>query len=220
MTEKNIISKIEKLLALAGNNPSEAEAQAAMLKAQKLMAENNLTMETLNSNKEPQKKEVVQEWFKGGQSCQWMRILGKVIANNFRCDMLVGPGYGLVFIGLKEDARICIQVFNFAAHTLEKNMRKLRRQYRKQGLSTGGISGDYSMGFIKGLSDKFKEQVDQNNWGLILVKDNMVTEYCESVKTGKAKSGKALNSSGDMGLYLKGYTDGKSLVTDQKCIAE
>lgn len=32
--EKNIISKIEKLLALAGNNPSEAEAQAAMLKAQ------------------------------------------------------------------------------------------------------------------------------------------------------------------------------------------
>ena len=219
MADKNIISKIEKLLALAGNNPSEAEAQAAMLKAQKLMAENNLTMETLNSNKEPQKKGVVQEWFKGGQSCQWMRILGKVIANNFRCDMMVGPGYGLVFIGLKEDARICIQVFNFAAHTLEKNMRKLRRQYRKQGLSTGGISGDYSMGFIKGLSDKFKEQVDQNNWGLILVKDNMVTEYCESVKTGKAKSGKALNSSGDMGLYLKGYTDGKSLVTDQKCIA-
>ena len=219
MADKNIISKIEKLLALAGNNPSEAEAQAAMLKAQRLMAENNLTMETLNSNKEPQKKEVVQEWFKGGQSSQWMRILGKVIANNFRCDMMVGPGYGLVFIGLKEDARICIQVFNFAAHTLEKNMRKLRRQYRKQGLSTGGISGDYSMGFIKGLSDKFKEQVDQNNWGLILVKDNMVTEYCESVKTGKAKSGKALNSSGDMGLYLKGYTDGKSLVTDQKCIA-
>lgn len=220
MTDKNIISKIEKLLALAGNNPSEAEAQAAMLKAQKLMAENNLTMETLNSNKEPQKKEVVQEWFEGGQSCQWMRNLGKVIANNFRCDMMVGPGYGLVFIGLKEDAKICIQVFNFAAHTLEKNMRKIRRQYRKQGLSTEGISGDYSRGFIKGLSDKFKEQVDRNNWGLILVKDNMVTEYCESVKKGKASSGKALNSSGDMGLYMKGYTDGKSLVTDQKCIAE
>ena len=46
----------------------------------------------------------------------------------------------------------------------------------------------------------------------------MVTEYCESVKTGKASSGKSLNSSGDMGLYLKGYTDGKSLVTDQKAI--
>ena len=220
MTDKNIISKIEKLLALAGNNPSEAEAQAAMLKAQKLMAENNLTMKTLNQNKEPQKKEVVQEWFEGGQSCQWMRNLGKVIAINFRCDMMVGPGYGLVFIGLKEDARICIQVFNFAAHTLEKNMRKIRRQYRKQGLSTEGVSGDYSMGFIKGLSDKFKEQVDQNNWGLILVKDNMVTEYCESVSKGRAKSGKILNSSGDMGLYLKGYTDGKSLVIDQKCIAE
>ena len=42
--KKNIISKIEKLLALAGNNPSEAEAQAALLKAQQLMAEHNLDM--------------------------------------------------------------------------------------------------------------------------------------------------------------------------------
>ena len=63
MTEKNIISKIEKLLALAGNNPYEDEAQAAMLKAQQLMAENNRTKETLNTNKEPQKKEVVQQVF-------------------------------------------------------------------------------------------------------------------------------------------------------------
>lgn len=34
-----IADKIQKLLALAGNNPSEEEAQAALLKAQELMAE-------------------------------------------------------------------------------------------------------------------------------------------------------------------------------------
>lgn len=37
-----IADKIQKLLALAGNNPSQEEAQAALLKAQALMAKYNL----------------------------------------------------------------------------------------------------------------------------------------------------------------------------------
>ena len=64
MTDKNIISKIEKLLALAGNNPSEAEAQAAMLKAQKLMAEHNLDLAQFK-DKPQEKKEAVTEYFQG-----------------------------------------------------------------------------------------------------------------------------------------------------------
>lgn len=218
MTDKNIIAKIEKLLALAGNNPSQEEAQLAMLKAQRLMAEHNLTMEAFQEQ-EPQKKEVEQVWVKGGQSCQWMRQLAKVIADNFRCNLLIGRGYGLVFIGLKEDVTICSQVFNFASHTLDRNMMKLRRQYRKQGLSTDGISGDYSTGFICGLRDKFQEQVEKNNWGLILVKDNEVMEVTKKVSSGKtAGSGKTLARSGDAALYSKGYQDGKNLADPHKCI--
>lgn len=219
MTEKNIISKIEKLLALAGNNPSEAEAQAAMLKAQQLMAEHNLDMATFQKTEEA-KKEVEQIWVKGGHNCNWMIRLAQVVAENFRCNLLRGAGYGLVFIGLKEDVAICAQVFNFASHTLDRNMAKLRRQYRKQGLSTEGISGDYSLGFISGLRDKFKEQVEQNNWGLVLVKDNAVTEYTEQIKNPKKKgsSGKPLKTSGDPSLYAKGYQDGKSLAGPHKAI--
>lgn len=37
MSNEKIITKIEKLLALAGNNPSEQEAQAAMLKANHML---------------------------------------------------------------------------------------------------------------------------------------------------------------------------------------
>jgi hypothetical protein len=219
MTNKNIISKIEKLLALAGNNPSEAEAQAAMLKAQKLMAEHNLDMSTFKEAGEV-KKEVEQVWVKGGHNCNWMIRLAQVVAENFRCNLLRGTGYGLVFIGLKEDVAICTQVFNFASHTMDRNMTKLRRQYRKQGLSTEGISGDYAMGFISGLRDKFKEQVENNNWGLVLVKDNAVMEYTEKVKNpkGKGSSGKPLKRSGDPTLYAKGYLDGKSLADPQKAI--
>ena len=219
MVDKGVIAKIEKLLALAGNNPSEAEAQAAMLKAQKLMAEHNLDMAQFKDQPQ-EKKEAVVEYFKGYHNTGWAISLAKVICDNFRCTLMRAAGYGLVFVGLKEDVAICKAVFTFAAQVLDKNMMKLRRQYRKQGLSTDGISGDYAAGFVAGLKAKYKEQVEENNWGLVLVKDALVEQKAEEIKNPKAKarSGKRLNRSGDMGLYTKGYLDGKNLGADQKAI--
>lgn len=219
MAEKNIISKIEKLLALAGNNPSEDEAHVAMLKAQKLMAEYNLDMAQFQ-DKPQEKKEAVTEYFKGYHNTGWAISLAKVICDNFRCNILRAAGYGLVFVGLKEDVAICKAVFTFAAYTLDKNMMKLRRQYRKQGLPTDGISGDYAAGFIAGLKAKYKEQVEENNWGLVLVKDALVEQKTQDIinPKRKARSGNNLNRSGDMGLYTKGYLDGKNLGADQKAI--
>ena len=217
--EKNIISKIEKLLALAGNNPSEAEAQVAMLKAQKLMAEYNLDMAQFKDQPQ-EKKEAVTEYFKGYHNTGWAISLAKVICDNFRCNLLRAAGYGLVFVGLKEDVAICKAVFTFAANTLDKNMMKLRRQYRKQGLPTDGISGDYAAGFIAGLKAKYKEQVEENDWGLVLVKDALVEQKTQDIIDPKRKSHsvKGLNRTGDMGLYTKGYLDGKNLGSDQKAI--
>lgn len=219
MAEKNIISKIEKLLALAGNNPSEAEAQAAMLKAQKLMAEHNLDMAQFKDQPQ-EKKEAITEYFRGYHNTNWALSLAKVICDNFRCNLLRAPGYGLVFVGLKDDVAICKAVFSFAAKTLDKNMRKLRKQYRKQGLPTDGISGDYAAGFIAGIKAKYKEQVEDNDWGLVLVKDTLVEQKTQDIidPKKKAKAGKRLNRSGDMGLYTKGYLDGKSLGSDQKAL--
>ena len=45
----DIKDRIAKLLALAGNNPSESEAQAALLKARELMAEHKLRPEEFDS---------------------------------------------------------------------------------------------------------------------------------------------------------------------------
>lgn len=220
MTDKNIISKIEKLLALAGNNPSEAEAQAAMLKAQKLMAEHNLDMAQFKDQPQ-EKKEAVVEYLKGYHNTSWAISLAMVICNNFRCNLLRAPGYGLVFVGLKEDVAICKAVFTFAADTLDKNMMKLRRQYRKQGLSTEGISGDYALGFIAGLKAKYKEQVEKNNWGLILIKDALVEQKTKDIvdPNKKAHLGKGkLKASGNHELFTKGYMDGKNLGVNQKAI--
>ena len=64
------------------------------------------------------------------------------------------------------------------------------------------------------------ETVEKNNWGLILVKDALVEQKTKDLTNpkGKSCSGKKLNRSGDLGLYTKGYQDGKNLGTDQKAI--
>lgn len=218
MDKEKVISKIEKLLALAGNNPSEQEAQAAMLKAQKLMAEHNLNMAHFQD--QPQEnKEAKVGYVKGYHNTSWAISLARVISNNFRCNLLRSPGYGLCFVGLQEDVAICKAVFTFAAETLDKNMRKLRRQYRKQGLPTEGIAGDYSSGFIAGLKAKYQEQVEKNNWGLVLVKDALVEQMTQNmIDPNKKYTPKATKSSGDLEIYTKGYRDGKTLGEDQKAI--
>lgn len=219
MTDNKIISKIEKLLALAGNNPSEQEAQAALLKAQQLMAEHNLDM-TQFQDRPQEKKEATKDYIQGYHNTQWAISLARVICDNFRCNLLRAPGYGLVLVGLKEDVSICKAVFTFAAKTLEKNMMKLRRQYRKQGLSTEGISGDYSLGFIAGLRAKYQEQVDKNNWGLVLVKDALVEQLTKEITDpkGRRTQGKTLKRSGNSDLYFKGYLDGNHLGDNQKAL--
>lgn len=42
MDNKKLVEKVKKLLKLAGNNPSQEEANAAYAKAQELIAEHNL----------------------------------------------------------------------------------------------------------------------------------------------------------------------------------
>ena len=71
------IRKIEKLLALAGNNPNEAEAAAAMAKVQELLAQYNLDMASVGDA--PADKSRGDVRLKGGLY-KWQRSLWKAVA--------------------------------------------------------------------------------------------------------------------------------------------
>ena len=47
-----LIQKLKKLLALAGNNPSQQEAEAALSKAQALAIENGIDLALVGSNEQ------------------------------------------------------------------------------------------------------------------------------------------------------------------------
>jgi hypothetical protein len=68
-----LIEKVKKLLALAGNNPNENEAAAAMERASRLMAQHNLTASQINTNDNDRIEDKTTET--GGIKQKWARYI-------------------------------------------------------------------------------------------------------------------------------------------------
>lgn len=77
--QEAIISKVQKLIALAGNNPNENEAEAAMEKAMALLAAYNLDMMTVERKSGKKGGPRSQQYTKGGLY-KWQRYLWDEVA--------------------------------------------------------------------------------------------------------------------------------------------
>lgn len=77
--QENIVSKVQKLIALAGNNSNEAEASAAMEKAMLLLAAYNLDMMTVERKSGKKGGPRAQKYTRGGLY-KWQRVLWDEVA--------------------------------------------------------------------------------------------------------------------------------------------
>ncbi|MED4572828.1 DUF2786 domain-containing protein [Brevibacillus agri] len=222
---ENILRKVRKALALASNNPSEQEAQAAMLMAQRVLAEHGLSIQDVEEHEEKQDKNVIHEHAtEYGKTIWWKKSLSATIAENFRCFSYVNKKCGasqIRFVGLDSDVSLAIEIFKFACEAIKYHLSKYRQELKESGYWKAEITylvNDYLRGYLHGLDQKFKEQVEKNNWGLVLVKDALVVQERESMKMKKAKPIGA-SFGGDHGAYERGFTDGKSFDSSKKMIA-
>ncbi len=62
-----IIERLKKLLALAGNNPSQAEAEAAMAKAQAVAIEHGIDLAMLGDSQAESETEIIRDEMEFGQ---------------------------------------------------------------------------------------------------------------------------------------------------------
>ena len=115
MKEK-IIEKIKKALALANNNKNPNEAQAAMLMAQKMIAQYHIEMQEVEEVEEAEVQEDEVNVKKGS----WRKSLMKVICNNYRCDCFLrgNTGKRIIIVGAKEDIEIAKTIYEFAENQL------------------------------------------------------------------------------------------------------
>ena len=196
MNKEQLMNKVNKLLALAGNNPSQQEANAAYTKAQKLIAEYNLNMDEFEDKKE----EIVMMPATHSNNEGYRTHLSIIIGKNFRCRPMM-CGNIVNFVGYKTDVEVCIQVFNHAYKVSHNAGLRLERQYRKQGLSTKGVANSYWRGFMDGI----KEVLDEQCRALMIIVPDEVNKHADEMSGGRYKGGMR-----QTGFNSSSYNEGKS----------
>lgn len=196
MNKEQLMNKVNKLLALAGNNPSQSEANAAYTKAQKLIAEYNLNMNEFEDKDE----EIVMMPATHSNNEGYRTHLSIIIGKNFRCRPMM-CGNIVNFVGYKTDVEVCIQVFNHAYKVSHNAGLRLERQYRKQGLSTKGVANSYWRGFMDGI----KEVLDEQCRALMIIVPDEVNKHADEMSGGRYKGGMR-----QTGFSSSSYSEGKA----------
>jgi len=214
MTNEKIVHKVHLLLNKAANNPSEEEAQSCILMAQKLMIENGISQSEVDAQGDNIRvKNVVRMKTDYERLAWWKKGIARVIAENFRCHNYTNTRNGnscIVFLGLDQDVDLAKITFEFACDSIKYGVKQFSKERKSKGMSTdAGLRNDYMGGWIQGLRDRFKQQIVESNWGLVLVKDALVIQEYENMKLKKG-SHSSIASSGSSSARSTGYKDGKS----------
>ena len=204
-----IIDKIRKLLALGENNPNQIEAEAAILKAQALMAEHDIHSVSTDEQISYSKEFCVHQ---GNR--KFRRLIANVIAPNFKCRYYLNNGK-VVFFGRATDAKIAKEVFEYAYSYAYKESNHLYNEARKRGYASNGVVNSYALGFVRGL----KEKLDAQSVALMVITPpDVQTEYdalCE--QEGMRKSHfKVTVSRTDATAYNQGLADGRTVMNGRR----
>ena len=210
MPEEKILKKIQNLLDLANNNPSEEEAIAASLKAQELMAKYDIELGDLNDDV----KEIIEEvYYDDGkhEMKKWKYRLANTVAKNYKCKNYILNKKNIVFYGHTSDAKIALSVFTYLYKTGIRLANNYYYNKKKMGYPTKGLMNSYLLGFVNGIESKLDEQCTAL---MIIVPPDVNDAYEIMSKNFEVKhtSYKVIDSE----AYNKGQTDGKETIDARK----
>ena len=220
-------NKIRKLLSLA-ESPNREEAKVALLKARELMAEHKLTEAECKEMRIRKVLRIVSQWTSSKNKNPWAVSLGAEISEHYCCKAYIfhapqSKTYQIGFIGLEDDVRLCIEIFNFAMECVTSGTRKLELHYLDLGFSKNDIRenlNSYGYGFLFGLREAYKVQEEQNQheWGLVLSVPREVQNALQVMKKGSPFD-LILTTNIDNVAYYCGNVDGYKFDPSSVCPA-
>lgn len=214
MTLEQVTKKVEKLFALAGNNPSMDEAQAALLKAQELMAKYNLTQDMLHGQESiliTQKETTV-------KATKFNISLAVTIAKSFACRaFLTGTKTSnkkIAFFGKICDIEAAAAAQEFISRVMHRNGLKAVRAVGLVPMRAGANIpyNSYCYGFIRGVKDCLDEQTTAL---AIVVSEEVNSSFKEAFKGGKTYTSRSVKYYKDS-TFSAGYADGKSVMKQNR----
>lgn len=209
MTDMNkIADKIQKLLNLAGNNPNEEEAQAALLKAQKLMAQYNVDLESLGDGKKELKCSLELTKVKANPRDNQVHI---IIANAFACKPIISCDRHLMFFGREDNAKAAKSCMEFIHKTMERGMNHVCREYGLKSTAVRGASAIYN-GYAKGFIEGLRDTVGAQTVALaVVVPEDVKEAFSKKFPSLKSYKGKGVTwDPSYMNAYHQGKQDGRS----------
>ncbi len=197
---EKILDKIQKLIALGGNNPNEHEAARATEKARELLTEYNLTISDIEL-KEIVKKNIVFDTMKFVSYKGWV---AKIVADVFDCRVYLSrsreeKNSKVVFVGNVSDVEIAIYVYQYLLATIEK---LLDAKVKSNRTSVHGktIRHSYSLGIVSVLKNRLEDfygkekavqETVKNSFGLtgkeiMVIKNDAISKFMGDIKLKNA----------------------------------
>ena len=218
MANKGIIERIKKLLALSKGNTNAAEATAAALKAQKLIAEYDVSKFDLYGEEADEITEVESTNVRGNP---WSKRLAHTIADNFRCRIYItqrggrdwwtgkdNTTEGIVFMGYETDAEAAKvtfdRLFEIGNKLANAEVRRVRNLYG----SASGVKNSYLLGFVAGIADELEKQCV----ALVLVRPKAVDDYADERTAGFSTSRSTIRNAHRGATYDSGRAAGRDSV--------
>lgn len=188
MDNEQYAEKVKKLLALA-ESPNEAEAKAALLKAQAMIAKYKIEAAQLGEEQEDQVVTLA-TGISFNSRTKWKSSVATILAEHMGCFSALehqrgSRTYFVLIVGLKGDAVIAVEALRFAVGFVDGHIAEMKRQLMKDFPGTryrryrDDVCLSYGFGFASGLDTALHEQEEQNEWGLVMVMPEVVQEEME-----------------------------------------
>lgn len=151
--DSKLIDRLKKLLALAGNNPSQSEAEAALSKAQAIAIEHGIDLAMIGETEN--EEEIVRDEMEFGQRLPTVNnYVTNVLVKFFNVRIITsGSRYGgrkLIFVGKQSDINTAKYVYGWLSDTM---VRCWHNYYKNNDVQLSHKQS-YLFGFYNGLVNK------------------------------------------------------------------
>lgn len=158
-----IINKIRKLLALSSNNPSQDEAEAAMMKAQAVAMEHGINIALIGMKEDKDISDITKDVIGVGQRLPVVhKYVRNILQSFFNIKILTSGnrayGIELYFIGSPDDISTARYVYTWLSDAMVKCWKKY---YANNPMIPLSHKASYLSGFHFGLSKKLKANKEQ-----------------------------------------------------------
>lgn len=211
MSREDILSKIRKLLdrAEAGSGSTEAEMEAAMALARKLMVEHNIAMheaESSGSRRDMYETKACATYDKGIPI--HAEYVMRLIERRFFVRVIIRGGTRVMFFGTPENIETGRYVYNFLGVTFRK-LWNITSKAKAWPINNQAL---YYKGLADGLEAKLKES-DPKDTGSVNAIQRVDTEILDAFREAYPNLGNhfAPDERGSQHSYSQGVTDGRSI---------